>query len=400
MRFLLLLSWAILISPPGFSQRESWNERFAQVDAHVARVSRQIIGHPDVLVDSLTAPFTNDYDKVRAIYVWIATNIQYDLLSFHQSRSQGQTVSKVLSSGKALCSGFSLLFQDFCHKANIESEIIEGYAKAIGYKPGQKFESSNHAWNAVRIYGTWYLLDVTWAAGNPQFLSGQKNKTDLDTYFLVNPEILVKTHLPEDPSWQLISDKRSLREFETGKSEDVKDGAINAYAPEDYDGMHEFDLDILKYKRAKAFNPRNINLADRLSFAYLFKGISITEDIWKFEYKDLCDSAAGLESAFYAYMDSAWMAIEGVNAIVMQSSRRIIADEINYQKGVFNYEMATEMFNKAYKKKIPLTKIDNRYRKHFEVAEQHFIAVTATSIYQSDARKYLGLITDYKAQMN
>lgn len=374
--------------------------RFSEVDNHVARISRQIIGHPEVLVDSLTAPFTNDYDRVRAIYTWIATNIQYDLLSFHQSRSQDQTISKVLSSGKALCSGFSFLFKELCRMAKIESEIIEGYAKAFGYQPGQKFDTSNHAWNAVRIYGTWYLLDVTWAAGNPQYLSGHKNKTDLNTYFLVNPEILVKTHLPEDPTWQLISNKITLREFETGKSEDLKDDAINAYVPEDYDGMHEFDLDILKYKRAKAFNPRNVNLADRLSFAYIFKGISITEDIWKFEYKTLCDSANILERNFYAFMDSAWMAIEGVNAIIMQSPRRIIADEINYQKGVFNYELASEIFNKAYKKKMPLSRVDKQYIKYFEVAAQHFVAVTANSIYQSDARKYLGLIADYKAQMN
>ncbi len=372
--------------------------RFSEVDNHVARISRHIIGHPEVLVDSLTAPFTNDYDKTRAIFVWIATNIRYDMLAFQQNRSQNQGVGQVLSSGKALCSGFSLLFKEFCRMAKIESEIIEGYAKAFGYKPGQKFESSNHAWNAVRIYGTWYLLDVTWAAGNPLDLSRQPKNTDLDTYFLPAPEVLVKTHLPEDPSWQLLNIKISLREFETGKT-DFGDVAINANTPEDYDVMNEFDKDIRRLTRARAFNPRNVNLADRLSFAYLFKGISITEEIWKFEYKDLCDSAISLESAFYAYMDSAWMAIETVNAIVMQSSRRIIADEINYQKGVFNFELASEIFNKAYKKKIPLKLVDERYKNYFDVASQHFADVSATSIYQSDARKYLGLIADYKSQL-
>lgn len=372
--------------------------RFSDVDNHVARISRQIIGHPEVLVDSLTAPFTNDYDKLRAIYVWIATNIRYDMLAFQQNRNQNQSVSQVLSSGKALCSGFSLLFKELCRIAKIESEIIEGYAKAFGYKPGQKFESSNHAWNAVRIYGTWYLLDVTWAAGNPLDLSRQPGKSDLDTYFLPAPEVLVKTHLPEDPSWQLLSIKKSLREFETGKT-DVGDEAMNAYTPEDYDYMNEFDKDILRFNRARAFNPRNVNLADRLSFAYLFKGISFTEEIWKFEYQTLCDSAEYLESSFYTYMDSAWMAITSVNALIMQSSRRIMTDEINYQKGVFNYELASEIFNKAYKKKIPLPQIDKRYITFFEVARQHFSDVSATSIYLGDAKKYLGLIADYKSQM-
>lgn len=400
MRFSILFPMVILFTLPVFAQRSSSGDRFSHVDAHVKRISHQIIGHPEVLVDSLTSPFSNDYDKVRAIYVWIASNIQYDLMAFHQNRHKDQTVSVVLSAGKALCSGFSVLFQDFCRKAHIESEIIEGYAKAFGYRAGQKFESTNHAWNAVRIYGTWYLLDVTWAAGPPQVLSGDKNKTDLDTYFLINPEIIVKTHLPEDPSWQLLGNKTTLQEFETGKSTNPTDESINVYTPEDYDDLDDFDADILRYTRSIAFNPRNENLAERLSFAHLFKGISITERLWKFDYYSLCDSADKLLNTFYAYMDSAWMVMEGVNVILMQSSRRIMTDEINYQKGVFNFELASEIFNKAYKKKIPLRLVDKRYKNYFEVASQHFSGVSATSIYQNDAKKYLGLIADYRAQIN
>ena len=168
MRFLINVLFLILMSPVlSFGQIDQYELRFEHVDHHVSQVDKKFIFHPQLLSQNLSEGLTNDYDKVRAFYVWIARNIDYDLLAYVNKTRSGQSINQVMRSGKALCSGFSLLFNYFCQEAGIESVIIEGYAKGHGYRKNQQFEEVNHAWNAVKIYERWYLLDATWAIGNP-----------------------------------------------------------------------------------------------------------------------------------------------------------------------------------------------------------------------------------------
>ncbi len=400
MKIISFYTLVIFLAIPSLGQSSRKAERFRVVDNHVARITQQMIYHPDILVDSLTRPFSNDYDKVRSIYTWIATNIQYDLFAFLHKKKDLQSTSDVLLSGKALCYGFSLLFQDFCQRANIKSEVIEGYAKVFGYKKGQTFGESNHAWNAVLIYGSWYLLDVTWATGDPRKLFGREDRIDLETYFLMEPEEFVKTHIPEDPTWQLLDRKISLDEFEN----DVKiEGSIaiivNAYSPADYYYLNEYDKDIVQYLRARNFNPDNMRVMEKLSFAYLYKGISLTDNLWKLDYPQLLDSISALEAMFYAFMDSSWVAVLDISDLSMMKTRTIVADEINYQKGIFNYEIAAELWNKALALDILPTSDKSQSMRYFQEAEKYFAKVPSASIYQSDAKEYLTRIEDLRAQL-
>ena len=41
---------------------------------------------------------------------------------------------------------------------NIKVEVIPGYSKGYGFKAGDTFEKTNHAWNAVLINNKWSLL--------------------------------------------------------------------------------------------------------------------------------------------------------------------------------------------------------------------------------------------------
>jgi transglutaminase/protease-like cytokinesis protein 3 len=98
----------------------------------------------------------------------------------------------------------------------IEMVQVIGYSKGYDYKIGDSFnEVPNHAWNAVKINGRWFLLDVTWGAGyideNNRFV-----RRFQDHYFLTPPESFILDHLPEDERWQLTDQPISLREFENG----------------------------------------------------------------------------------------------------------------------------------------------------------------------------------------
>jgi len=395
---IIAISLAVIlkISSISFAQKQTESSRFSRVDTHVYEVNKQFIFHPELLTQKLTEGLTNDYDKVRAFYVWIARNIDYDLLAFIHKTKSGQSINQVIRSGKALCSGFSLLFEYFCEQENIEAVIIEGYAKGYGYKKNQQFHDTNHAWNAVKIYNKWYLLDATWATGSPTNLSKHQKKIDLDSYFLSDPDEFIKTHLPEDPSWQLLNSKISLTEFENGEYQNNNDWVFNTYSPKDYDLLNEYDTDVLKYKRAKEFSPANNQFNALLSFSYLYKGISMTDELWKMDFTQLIDTATFLKNQFNAYMDSATVIINSTKYTKYPYTIEVVADEINYQSGIINYELAVEIFTKAMNINIPLIQIDEITNHYFDAAELHFENVAKTSIYLKDSREYLNYIHDFR----
>ena len=399
MRFIInVLSFILLASASLFAQDNQKQLRFQDVDHHVSTVSKQLIFHPQLLSQKLTEGLTNDYDKVRACYVWIARNIDYDFMAFIHKTKGGQSVNQVMRSGKALCEGFSLLFEYFCEEVNIESKIIEGYAKGYGYRNNQKFKEINHSWNAVKIYDRWYLLDVTWAIGNPTNLSRHQKKVDLNTYFLSDPEVFIKTHLPQDPSWQLIDKKISLNEFELDEYENHNDWSFNSYAPKDYENLNEYDTDILSLKRSKAFHPTNDDIDPLLAFAYLYKGISLTEEIWKMDYFPLLDTITYLGTSFAAYMDSVHQISNEIIYNKVPYTKHIFQEEIMYQTGVFYYELAVELFSKARDKDNSASETDLIINNHFETAQQHFEQTAPTSIYYKDAQEYLSYIEDFRSR--
>ena len=58
---------------------------------------------------------------------------------------------------------------------------------------------------------TFYLVDSTWGAG---ICEGEVFKPEFkDFYFCTDPNILVRSHLPADPNWQLLSTRIALDEF-------------------------------------------------------------------------------------------------------------------------------------------------------------------------------------------
>ena len=372
-------------------------ERFEKVDEQVSTIKKEFIFQPQLLSKKLTDGFTNDYDKVRAFYIWIATNIAYDLDAFNQNKHDGQSIHEVLASGKALCLGYSLLFDYFCENAGITCEVIDGYAKGLGYTKNQAFTASNHAWNAVYLDGNWHLLDVTWANGDPQNGSAHQKRTTLDAYFLVPAEVFILTHLPEDPSWQLLDQKVTLDEFESGeKTSNSETTKINPYSPEDYIGLNEFDVELLMCKRASRFNPKNFILFEHLSFAYVYQAISITDGIYKIPFNTLQDTLGVIDSMFSSFLDSASMTIEPVESWKISSFKTKLKDEINYQKGVFNYEIGAEFFRKGQSQKDLMTEINEKTSSYFDLAAIHFTQVPNNSIYHESAGEYLANIEHYR----
>lgn len=392
--FSLFLAIFSVFFSASYAQKYPDDSSFKEVDAHVADVSKQMIFHPELLTNLLTENLDNDFEKTRAIYVWIARNIEYDLNAYLNGRIDHQEVFDVLGKGKAICSGFSNLFNYLCQQANIKTEIVEGNAKVLGYQNNKIFTNLNHAWNAVNIYGYWYLLDVTWATGDPFLFNKLDKNIDLNEHFLVPPETFIKTHLPADPGWQLLKDKVSITEFKSGMIKPSSYENKPNYLPNNYLSMSEFDKSIFKIKRKIEFNPENIGFKKELSFAYIFKGISLTDEIWKMTFNNLIDTSEVFCSNFYAYMDSAKTTISSLDSLKNQYVIEKVMFEIEFQKGVFNFEIGSELYIKGNKSKMNSEVVNEKKESFLKTSSDYFHQVNLSSIYYNSAKEYLALINE------
>ena len=187
--------------------------RYDAIDRHALSASPEASRSIPVLAKYLTDPFSRDDEKARAIFRWVAENIDYDVKGFFSGRIKRESSGNVLKSRKAVCEGYSGLFEQLARAAGLEVVSISGYAKGYGYSSGGKIpDRTNHAWNAVKIGGKWKLLDCTWGAGH---VDDQREYVRKFTphYFFTPPSEFIYDHFPEDPHWQLLEKPVSRDEF-------------------------------------------------------------------------------------------------------------------------------------------------------------------------------------------
>lgn len=156
---------------------------FSEVDNFVSSVKYE--NDIEKLSNDLTTPYSDDVNKLRAIFKWMANNIEYDYRFINSGKElkfpdcdnetengcitltrewENNYLKKILLRKKAVVDGYARLFKKLCDLNYIQCEIITGYARTKPYQVGNNMPI-NHSWNAVMIDANWYYLDVTWAAG-------------------------------------------------------------------------------------------------------------------------------------------------------------------------------------------------------------------------------------------
>ena len=210
----------------GFSQKTEVN--FSSVDS----LANAITYKKDLtaLTQKLTSPYSGQLFKARAIFKWITENIRYDYKYYNKHYYKGKEpksyeckddrdceakriaweinyIDKILSKKKAVCQGYSMLFKKMCDIAGLKSEIIAGYIRTEPYQVGTS-GILEHAWNAVWIDSSYYLLDATWAAGgcgktdDGKLLFFQKSFNDY--YWLTPVKDFARNHYPQNSKWTLL----------------------------------------------------------------------------------------------------------------------------------------------------------------------------------------------------
>jgi transglutaminase/protease-like cytokinesis protein 3 len=148
----------------------------------------------------LTQDLNTEHEKFRAIFRWITDNIEYN-----KSAQNITGADKVLRKNKAVCQGFSNLLKEMCTVVNIPCESIVGYTKTEVADINRKLKKTDHAWNCVKLYDKWYLVDVTWATSKFNVVTRKFINEFDDYYFLTPPERFILDHYPKDKKYQFLA---------------------------------------------------------------------------------------------------------------------------------------------------------------------------------------------------
>ena len=98
----------------------------------------------------------SEYTKVKTIHDYLVDSITYPSTIDTSNRSlftcTGALINKV-----AVCQGYADAFSLLCYLSGVQADIVSGPAN-------NGLSVIGHAWNQVRINGTWYNIDCTWDA--------------------------------------------------------------------------------------------------------------------------------------------------------------------------------------------------------------------------------------------
>lgn len=296
----------------------AYSQKYNAIDDIVRKYPKHFSSTED-LAKRIQKDFTSEYDKARAIYSWIALNIKYDYKAYlnpqkpvqfsyrNEAEKQKQielikekTWQKAFDSQKAVCEGFTLLYQRLASLVDLKSQVIRGDSKQSLTDIGRKNLLTNHSWNTVWVDGKWILVDVTWGQG--YYDSNRKVMVNYfnSVYFDTDPKYFFAKHFPD--SGMYLDRKLNQEDFLNGPL--ISDKAI------------EEDLEILRPESGVikandgdkiSFKIKNISKSD--TFFYLKRGQPVKVENPKevrgtLEFQITYDKKTGSFITFFLYQNS------------------------------------------------------------------------------------------------
>lgn len=214
MKRVKLILLFILTTQTIFAQKLTVTE-YSAIDKKALQLPDSLTKTTDLIASYITSNFATDKEKSRAIFIWVASNIQYDIdnmfaINFYEKKED--KISKPLKTRKGICENYATLFTDICLKSGLKSVVVEGYTKQNGFT-----DYIPHAWSAALIDSSWFLFDPTWGSG---YVNGGKFFKKINNeYYKASPTSLIKSHIPFDYLWQFLNYPVTNQEFYEGKTQ-------------------------------------------------------------------------------------------------------------------------------------------------------------------------------------
>lgn len=222
--------------PPPTKKHEIFDiSKYRKVDERAVKAPSKLLKQPlSNLVEYLTEGLEDDLSKVRAIYRWVTCQPVDSMKIPNKEPSQSHTMFQLWRI-KHRKGNYAQLISLLCRFAQLPCIIIHGKLKGSTYEVGEKLDEEQHygEWNAVLVDGNWRFVNAYWgtcAEGGTEEemwevvdkgdgeLKGDQQSRQLfyscdENYFLTDPEQMVSTHLPSQPSWQLLANPVTEDDF-------------------------------------------------------------------------------------------------------------------------------------------------------------------------------------------
>ena len=289
------------------SQISDFNTTNFTIADNIAKLNEgEQLNNLPILSHKLTNKLNTDVEKFRAIFYWVCNNIKADdaqntkiisvrrkfkndsLAYLEWSRHyQKKALNKLFKNKKTTCTGYAYLIKELCFFANIDCKIINGYGRTADGNV-ESLDLVNHSWNAVKLDNKWYLCDATWASGYI-FYKSYFIKDYINGYFLSDPHLFAKNHIPIEQRWFLFDDapqvKNNLPPLVYNETFKLN---INPITP---------DKMVLNYKKGdevtfsfktlnhKNYTPSLLELSGGKEILYNIYNIQSTNELTTFKYK-------------------------------------------------------------------------------------------------------------------
>jgi len=178
--------------------------QYQNIDRHAIKAPKSVSTDISKLHTYLQQNTSSDKEKLRSVFIWIVSHISYDKAESNLKHPPKKEINDILSSKKAICTGYADLLKTLCQISEIPAYVISGYSRPNGTSSDMKSQS-DHAWNAVYLDSSWYLVDATWAASGYRQASNKEISSAVGAYYLMDPTLALQTHIPAQPWWQLVN---------------------------------------------------------------------------------------------------------------------------------------------------------------------------------------------------
>lgn len=246
---------------------------FAAIDKKALELPAKEAATTTDIATYINTQFTTDSDKARAIFIWTASNIEYDIdnmfaINFYENPAD--RITKSLSTRKGICANYAAIFNELAHKCGLKSYIVTGYTKQRGFA-----DYIPHAWCAANINNRWFLFDPTWGSGYAA--NGKFVKRINNSYYKVAPSTFISDHMPFDPMWEFLERPVSNQRFYEGKVTEDKTVPYFSYMDSiaAYDKLDEIEQYISAARRIEANGVKNALIYDRLE--HLRRSVEISK---------------------------------------------------------------------------------------------------------------------------
>ena len=127
------------------ANRDTINTKISKLNAEIQTILKEVpVNCPQI-------------EKEKIIHDYIIKNLTYDYDAASKSYDYGDNIPHAFDlygavcKRKAVCEGYSKMFQYLCYNVGINSTQVVGHSAGV-----------NHMWNTAKIDGDWYQVDTTW----------------------------------------------------------------------------------------------------------------------------------------------------------------------------------------------------------------------------------------------